>query len=141
MEDVRIVRGKQKDLELFSTLATNIRAFNQSVLGTLDVQTVSVCAKDSAENLVGGLYAEFVNRWLLVHAMWVAEERRGQGLGRRLMEELEQFAAENQAIGAQVDTTSFQAPGFYEKFGYREFGRLENFYAGHSRIYLAKRYS
>jgi hypothetical protein len=37
-----------------------------------------------------------------------------------------------------VDTFGFQAPEFYRKLGYREFGRLDDFPAGHSRSWLTK---
>jgi hypothetical protein len=41
--------------------------------------------------------------------------------------------------GAQLDTYSFQAQGFYEKLGYAVFGIVEDYPSGHSRIYLSKR--
>jgi hypothetical protein len=34
---------------------------------------------------------------------------------------------------------SFQAPEFYKKLGYHIFGKLENFPAEHSMIFLRKR--
>ena len=39
---------------------------------------------------------------------------------------------------AYVDTFSFQAPEFYRKLGYREFGRLDDFPTGHRRSWLTK---
>jgi hypothetical protein len=38
-----------------------------------------------------------------------------------------------------LDTFSFQAPGFYQKLGYRVFGELVDFPPGHTRQYLTKR--
>jgi hypothetical protein len=35
-------------------------------------------------------------------------------------------------------TYGFQAPGFYEKLGYREFGRLDKFPPGFSRLFYWK---
>ena len=35
-------------------------------------------------------------------------------------------------------TFSFQAPGFYRKLGYREFGKLNDFPKGQSRYWLNK---
>jgi hypothetical protein len=37
-----------------------------------------------------------------------------------------------------VDTYGFQAPGFYERMGYAEFGRLEDFPPGSARHFLWK---
>lgn len=36
---------------------------------------------------------------------------------------------------------SFQAPGFYEKLGFVEFGRIEEIPPGQSRIFMKKRLS
>ncbi len=37
-----------------------------------------------------------------------------------------------------VDTMSFQAPGFYRRLGYEEFGVLEGFPGPHSRHFFRK---
>ena len=39
---------------------------------------------------------------------------------------------------AWVDTFSFQAPAFYRKLGYHQFGRLNDFPAGGYRSFLTK---
>jgi len=39
---------------------------------------------------------------------------------------------------SQTTRRKFHAPAFYEKSGYAEFGRLEDFPAGHTRYFLAK---
>jgi hypothetical protein len=39
-----------------------------------------------------------------------------------------------------LDTFTFKALKFYERLGYREFGRLDDFPPGHSRICLTKRF-
>jgi len=77
--------------------------------------------------------------WLFVHLLWVAEPYRGQGVGSRLITEAEQTARRLGCRGAYLDTFTFQAPKFYPRLGYREFGRLDDFPPGHSRIFFAKR--
>jgi GNAT superfamily N-acetyltransferase len=77
--------------------------------------------------------------WLFVHLLWVAEPYRGRGVGSRLMAEAEQTARRLRCRGAYLDTFTFQAPKFYERLGYREFGRLDDFPPGHSRIWFVKR--
>lgn len=39
---------------------------------------------------------------------------------------------------AYLDTFSFQAPGFYQRAGYRVFGELPDFPAGHRRYFMTK---
>jgi GNAT superfamily N-acetyltransferase len=70
--------------------------------------------------------------------MWVREDLRGQGFGRQLLEKAETEARQRGAKRAYLDTFSFQAPAFYKKLGYEEFGRLEDFPAGHTRYFLVK---
>ena len=52
-------------------------------------------------------------------------------------------AAEQEALargcrGVYLDTFSFQAPGFYRKQGYTEFGELEGIPPGHSHYFFRK---
>ena len=61
----------------------------------------------------------------LLDVLWVAESRRGTGLGACLLAQLEQDAARQGAKRLELNTFGFQAPGFYEKLGYRRFGAVE----------------
>jgi ribosomal protein S18 acetylase RimI-like enzyme len=73
-----------------------------------------------------------------VKFLWVAETYRGRGWGKSLMEAAEKEARRRGVRNAYVDTFSFQAPEFYRKLGYREFGRLDDFPTGHRRSWLTK---
>jgi ribosomal protein S18 acetylase RimI-like enzyme len=70
--------------------------------------------------------------------MWVREELRGRAYGRSLLTLAEEEARQRGARHAHLDTFSFQAPGFYERHGYRVFGELQDFPRGHRRYYLTK---
>jgi GNAT superfamily N-acetyltransferase len=76
--------------------------------------------------------------WLFVKWLWVAEPYRKQGIGSRLLAGAEAAARERQCRGAYLDTFTFQAPKFYDRHGYREFARLDDFPRGHARIWLSK---
>jgi hypothetical protein len=54
------------------------------------------------------------------------------------MQAAEKEAKRRGAKNVYVDTFSFQAPEFYKKIGYREFGRLKDFPVGHHRSWLTK---
>jgi hypothetical protein len=56
------------------------------------------------------------------------------------MRAVEGEARERGLRGAYLDTFSFQAPKFYAKLGYREFGRISDFPLGFDRIWLMKRF-
>jgi GNAT superfamily N-acetyltransferase len=76
--------------------------------------------------------------WLFVNWLWVAEPYRKHGIGTQLMSSAEATARERHCRAAYLDTFTFQAPKFYERLGYREFGRLNDFPPGHARIWFWK---
>jgi GNAT superfamily N-acetyltransferase len=87
---------------------------------------------------LGGIIAATHWDWLYVDLMWLHEDVRGLGFGRRLLEMAEQEARQRGATRAYLDTFTFQAPGFYQNCGYRVFGELPDFPAGHARYYMMK---
>lgn len=70
--------------------------------------------------------------------VWIDDKYRGKGFGKRLLESAEAHARKNGVKNVYLDTFSFQAPKFYKKLGYREFGRLDDFPAGHHRVWMTK---
>jgi GNAT superfamily N-acetyltransferase len=114
-----------------------LRAYNASVAGRIDHQPLTVTLRERRA-IVGGVTGETFFGWLFIALLWIAEEHRGKGFGRSLMEMVEEEARRRGASNAYVDTFSFQAPGFYEKLGYRAFGRLDDFPAGHHRLWMTK---
>ena len=75
---------------------------------------------------------------MFIALFWVDEKFRGRGFGSKIMQTAEKEACRRGVKNVYVDTFSFQAPRFYKKLGYREFGRLKGFPAGHMRIWLSK---
>ena len=56
---------------------------------------------------------------------WVREDSRGEGLGARLLAGFESEARARGCTHVFVTSFTFQAPGFYERHGYREIFRWE----------------
>ena len=90
------------------------------------------------KEVAAGLAGETYCGWLFIRYLWVSESLRGRGVGRELMVHAEARARDRGCHSAWVDTFSFQAPGFYEKLGYEEFGRLD-YPPDHRRHFLKKR--
>ncbi|MCK5934724.1 MAG: GNAT family N-acetyltransferase [Fulvimarina manganoxydans] len=93
---------------------------------------------DGCGMIDGGLIAQLYWDWMYVEILAVPERLRGKGLGRDLIEQAETIARAEGCRGAWVDTYSFQSPGFYEKLGYRPFGRLPFYPGNEERVFLAK---
>jgi len=100
---------------------------------------LAIFVREGAQ-IVAGLAGETYCGWLFVKYLWVSEELRSKGVGRKLMGRAEALAIERGCHSAWLDTFSFQARGFYEKLGYEEFGRLD-YPPDHQRHFLRKRLS
>jgi GNAT superfamily N-acetyltransferase len=91
---------------------------------------------DTDGELAGGLSGVMFWGWLFIDAVWVRDDQRGQGSGRRLMAAAEQHAATQGCHAVWLDT--FQARGFYEALGYTVFGALEAYPDGQTRYFMRK---
>lgn len=95
---------------------------------------------DEEGTVVGGILAKawVTWKWLQIDIVWVDEQFRNQGLGSRLLDEIEQSALGQGCTRAKVSTWSFQAPHFYQARGYRIYGELPNFPDGATDYQLWK---
>src|SRR5262245_22344058 len=114
-----------------------LRAFNTKAIGRFDFKPLSITLRERGA-IVGALYGETYLSWMYISLFWIADEFRGKGFGSKIIQAAEKEARKRGVKNAYVDTFSFQAPGFYKKLGYREFGKLNDFPAGHSRSWLTK---
>jgi len=114
-----------------------LRGHIASTVGKVDHRPLTITLRHKGK-IVGGLVGETFFGWLFVSLLWIADQHRGKGFGKSLVEAAEAEARKRGACRVYLDTFSFQAPGFYEKMGYREFGRLKEFPAGHDRVWMSK---
>ena len=101
-------------------------------------RSLVVLAHGGEGRLIGGIDGFTRWGWFSIVTLFVAEDFRRHGVGGRLLREAEQEAVRRGCHAAVVDSFSFQAPGFYLRCGYEEFGRLEDFPPGQTRHYLKK---
>ena len=111
--------------------------FSADFASSRDPVPVRAVFMDSGRVVAGVNGAEYWRK-LHVRRLWVDADYRSRGLGRRLMEWAEERGRDLGCTGVVVDTMSFQAPGFYERLGYRRFGLSEGYEGGASRHYFEK---
>ena len=114
-----------------------LRRYNNEHAGMRTARPVTVSLREKNE-IVGGLTGTVNRSWLSIELLWLEETQRGKGFGAHILKMAEAEAKRLGATRARVDTFSFQAPGFYEKMGYKPFGVLEDHPPGHRTIYLSK---
>ncbi|HYO32683.1 MAG TPA: GNAT family N-acetyltransferase [Nocardioidaceae bacterium] len=92
------------------------------------------------DRLVGGVKASTVDlwKWLTIDILWVDEAERGHGLGEALLAAAEREGCRRGCRWSKVNTWDFQAPGFYERCGYVEYGREVDYPPGHTNFLLRK---
>lgn len=77
--------------------------------------------------------------WFYLTDLFVEKAYRGQGLGAKLLGDLE---AKIQSLGVEniwTWTAGYEAPSFYQKQGYEIFAQMENWYSdGSSRVGFRK---
>lgn len=142
MIEPRIDVDENPDPSFRQVITELLGAYNTSKAGAPVPKSVAVLLRHPINgNIVGGLWGIVVADWLFVEQLFVPEDCRIKGLGSSLMKNAEAIAARHGCVGVRLDTFTFQAPGFYEKLGYQEFGRLDNHPRGHQRIYYFKTFS
>jgi GNAT superfamily N-acetyltransferase len=70
--------------------------------------------------------------------MWVDEHLRARGVGRARLVAAENEARNRGCDWSKLNTWDFQAPGFYKRCGYVEYGREVDYPPGHINYLLRK---
>jgi ribosomal protein S18 acetylase RimI-like enzyme len=97
----------------------------------------TISAKDQ-DLIIGVAMGESKFDWLILQYFWIDEKYRGRGLGKTILNSVENLARNRKLYGIHLETFEFQARGFYEKSGFRVFGEVENHPNGYKRYYMKK---
>lgn len=135
---IRIVEDAHPEFEAVGAIQRGLHAFNQEMGGDYDREPVTLLVQDEEGHTLGGLLGLTFWGWLFIDWLWLAREQRGLHLGEELLKRAEAIARGRGCRNVYTDTFSFQAPGFWQRNGYTEFGRLDDMPAGHARIWFRK---
>ena len=119
-------------------LGRELGKHNRPYLRNPKWQWLGVFVREPDRNIAAGLAGSTYGDWLFVHDLWVRADLRRRGIGQELLRLAEVRARERGCHSAWLNTFSFQAPEFYPKCGYREFGRLD-YPPDQQRIFFQKR--
>ncbi|MGO5065368.1 MULTISPECIES: GNAT family N-acetyltransferase [unclassified Clostridium] len=95
--------------------------------------------EDTKGEIIAGILSK-IYCWncLYIDALWVKEEYRKDGLGTKLLKEVEKIANDKNCKLIHLDTFDFQAKDFYIKHGYEIFGILDECPENHKRYFMKK---
>ncbi|MBM7035157.1 GNAT family N-acetyltransferase [Vibrio ulleungensis] len=116
---------------------------NKPHLGNLREQPVACYCyhPDDANQKIAGVCGEIRGNWLMIQFLWVSPDFKHQGLGSKLLSNIEGYAQSLGCHSVLLDTFSFQARPFYEKHGYVAQMTLEKFPENHEKYFLIKNLS
>ncbi|QGH22597.1 GNAT family N-acetyltransferase [Clostridium butyricum] len=94
---------------------------------------------DTYGDIIAGINSKmYCWNCLYIDVLWVKEEYRKEGLGSKILNEMEKVAKDKGCYLIHLDTFDFQAKDFYIKHGYDIFGILDECPQRHKRYFMKK---
>lgn len=122
----------------FQTLSEGMLAHHAKSGHPRKSQKYSIFLKED-EKVLGGVIATFLWNGMEINSLWVDESIRNRGWGRKLMEAVEEEGRKRGCTVSYTNTFHYQAPKFYEKLGYKFYGKIENLPEGSYLSYYSKK--
>jgi GNAT superfamily N-acetyltransferase len=122
---VAVLSVGDRDPELAGVLDKGLDEYNFAATGTSeqDQGSFSVKVSDTDGAIIGGLTAWTWAGLCGISMMWVRQDHRQAGWGAKILAAAEQEARRRGCDRVCVSSFTFQAPGFYQRYGYTETGR------------------
>src|SRR5262245_61185711 len=138
--DATVLRVEtEPDPRFVHLLEERLGDFNARVTGVADGEWLAIFVRDAGGELAAGLHGWTWGGCLYIRTLWVREDHRRRGLGRRLMEAAESEARRRGCRRAILETLEFQAPQFYARLGYRVTDELEGYPHAETRLIRLKK--
>ena len=130
------IRLENTESQKAQEIGNLIRSYNSSKRETAESEPLNLYVEDEHGQLLAGLVAETFGNWLEIEYLFVKEGLRGQGIGSQLLQQAESEAKKRNCRFAFVNTYQFQAPAFYQKYGYKEVFTMKEYpYTGQRHYY------
>ena len=130
------VRLENTESQKAQEIGNLIRSYNRSKREAAECEPLNLYVEDEQGQLLAGLVAETFGNWLEIEYLFVKEDLRGQGIGSQLLQQAESEAKKRNCRFAFVNTYQFQAPAFYQKYGYKKVFTMKDYpYTGQRHYY------
>ena len=106
-------------------LEERVAAAAATAAGVGEEREFGIFVRDLDGAILAGISGLVWGGYCELHAMWVDEEHRGQGLGRALMAAAEDAARERDCALVVFTAYDLLTPGLYERLGYEAVGVME----------------
>jgi len=134
--DISIIDLNEDEIE---DIESRLEKYDKKNIGCKISENINLGIKIN-DRLIAGINATITAyKILYVSTMFVDEEYRGNGLGKKLMETLENRAIKAGVNMIRLDTFDWQGYGFYAKLGYELIGKYRNEIDNFSEYFFLKR--
>jgi len=121
-----------------SVLEDGLADYNAEKAHIRDWRALAVTAADpDTGELAGGLLGRTSMGLFFLDLFYLPEKLRGGGIGSAMLRMAEVEAVRRGCCAATLVTVNFQAPEFYARHGWQEFGRIDSA-PGVARIFMRK---
>ncbi|MFH8668089.1 GNAT family N-acetyltransferase [Streptomyces anulatus] len=116
-----------------------LERFNIEHTGIADRRPLAVLVRDpETRQVVGGLTGRTSLGLFFLDLFYLPPRLRGSGLGTEILRQAEDEARARGCRTAVLYTITFQAPGFYQKHGWKRLGEVPCDPPGTSRVFMTK---
>jgi len=139
MKDVVVTVTDAPSERAQKVIEDGLNGYNVEQAGYWDSRPLAVLASDpETAEVLGGILGRTSFGLLFIDLVFLPASVRAKGLGGRVLAMAEAEARERGCHRGVLYTISFQAPGFYERRGWREFGRIPCDPPGTARVFMTK---
>jgi len=139
MSKPEIVVTDAVDTRIEEVIGGGLNAYNDEITGYADRQPLAVLVTDpETGEVLGGATGRSSLGLLFLDLFYLPKHLRGLGIGTAVLRAFEGEGKRRGCRAAVLYTINFQAPGFYERHGWRRFGDIACEPPGTSRIFLTK---
>jgi GNAT superfamily N-acetyltransferase len=139
MDSPQIVLTDTPEASELAAVRRGLDAFNRAASGIDDQRAVALLVKDPVTgDVLGGLTGRTSRGILFLEVFFLPESMRGSGLGSKLLTMAEDEGRRRGCRIGLLYTNNFQAPEFYKRHGWREYGNFPSDPPGSSRIFMSK---
>jgi len=121
-------------------LEDRIYEFNSHITGIADGEWLTFLVRER-DRIVAGICGNTWGGTCELRQFWVEESHRHHGLGTKLFRAAEQEAQRRGCTQIVLMTFSFQAPTFYERYGFEVVAAIDDHPRGHQNLLMRKRLS
>ncbi|GMG97008.1 hypothetical protein EN5CB1_18340 [Tepidimicrobium xylanilyticum] len=89
-------------------ICRKLQEYNAAFFEIEDEPNFIISQFDEYDELIGGIVCTIVGQWLEIDFLWVKDEYRGRGLGKKLLFEAERIGMDNGCTKAFLTTMNFQ---------------------------------